>query len=84
MATDLKDIEAMVLGNTGSVKPASVSVTVFSGGKDRGRCIQLGVVGKKGDYSFQGEHAHLDISMITELRDQLNAVIEGDYRHLEE
>ena len=60
----------------------SIDITAFYGGKDRGRCIQLGLFNAvPSEVSFSGGSAytHLTVDDAIELRKRLTQFIEGEY-----
>jgi len=78
MATTLKPINGAMEHNL----EGKATLTVFSGG--RGKCVAVHVgLGHKGELK-QTTFVHLDMLGAQELRDQLNAILENNYQHLEE
>jgi hypothetical protein len=73
MATTLRKINVV---NVNSIVHSHLNLTVFFGGNKYGKCVQVSP-------SF-GSFFELDMAGAEELRNQLNAVIDGDYHQLEE
>ena len=58
-----------------------INLTAFYGGNDRGRCLQLGIFNGV-NYGSIGSStiAHLTLEQAIQLRKQLTAFIEADYK----
>lgn len=85
MATDLPSVNTTTRKDTSrdtfETLETRIDLTAFYGGKERGRCLQLGIWNGVPFPPFEGAaHAHLTVDEAIALRKRLTAFIESDYK----